>query len=147
RTREQVPVGAARARYQPQRRCQGSDAEREVGKDRGRDVKVEQSYRLEPLVLAGRRDVEREPRGQRKQREHHKEEESLQGHASSNSGPNATTPAATIKTANATSNCTHGHASLGAPSSAAANARVAPSMTGTTAGSTSNGTSVSRARN
>ena len=74
-----------------------------------------------------------------------REEEPL--HASSSSGPNATVPAATASTANAMSSCTHGHASPGVPSSAAWNERVAPSITGVTAGSTSSGTSVSRARN
>ena len=66
-------------------------------------------------------------------------------HASSNSGPKASTAHRHVDHSRTRpASCTHGHASDGAPSSAASQARVAPSMTGATTGSTSRGSSVSR---
>src|SRR4029078_13382352 len=67
-------------------------------------------------------------------------------HDSSSSGPKASIPIPTNNTAKIPSRATHGQASDVTPSIDASHARVAPSSTGATTGSSSTGTSVSRAR-
>ena len=117
RAREQVPGGAPRLGNQPQDRCNRSDPEREIREPRGRHVEIQEANRFLALVLARRRDRDREVHREGERDERHGDEQLF--HASSSSGPNATSPAATTSTANAHSNCTHGHASPGELSSAA----------------------------
>src|SRR5262249_56890125 len=134
-------------------RREGGDAEREVGEPSRRDVQVHEPLRV-ALHGVGRRDPQPEHREHRQRDERRPPDDGDEPpvqqrlvHASSRSGPKASIPIDVYNVANSASSATHGHPSEVALPSPASQARVAPSITGATTGSSSSGTSVSRTRN
>src|SRR5262249_48803085 len=140
-----------------ERGAESGDPEGEVREPRRRHVQVHQPLGVALYCVRGRdpqaEDSERDERTERGPSEHGGEppvqQPGLVGgadHASSRSGPKASIPIVVYRTANSASSATHGHPSAGVPSRPASHARVAPSITGATTGSSKSGTSVSRTR-